>query len=63
MGSINSAISDDMDDYKDLCKKFNEKPQYTPDHYGNMLLDCYGSHAEKLKKWQTQIEVKRDTLK
>jgi len=57
MGSINSAISDDMDDYKDLCKKFNEKPQYTPDHYGNMLLDCYGQHANELKK-RNEIQSK-----
>lgn len=50
MGSIISAINDDIKEYEYLCKKFNEKPQSSPDAYGNMLLDCYGKHAMELKE-------------
>jgi hypothetical protein len=57
MGSINSAIDNDMDDYLYLCKKFNEKPQYSLDAYGNNLLDCYGKHATDLKK-RNEIQSK-----
>lgn len=45
MGSIMSAIADDIDDYLYLCKKFNEKPVYS---HGSP--DCYGAHAQKLEK-------------
>jgi hypothetical protein len=49
MGSIISAINDDMDKYKWLCGRYSEQPQYTKDAYGNLLLDCYGEHAQKLE--------------
>lgn len=54
MGSIISAIHDDMDEYEALCEKYKEKPEYIPDAYGRMLLDCYGSHAESLKRRQME---------
>lgn len=46
-----------MDDYENLCKKYNETPQYSKDAYGNNLLDCYGKHAKSLherqrKEWE-----------
>jgi hypothetical protein len=50
MGSIISAIHDDMNDYERLCEKYSEKAKYSPDAYGNMLLDCYSDHARKLKE-------------
>jgi hypothetical protein len=44
MGSIMSAISDDIDTYEALCEKYGEKVQH--DHHGP---DCYGKHATELK--------------
>ena len=52
MGSIISAIHDDMEDYERLCEKYGEKPRVKPDAYGNRLLDCYGAHATELKRRQ-----------
>ena len=49
MGSLMSAIADDIRWYVDLCQKHNEKVQYTKDDYGNDLPNCYGSHAKKLE--------------
>ena len=50
MGSVMSAIRDDIDEYEDLCRKYGETPHYKPDAYGNLLLDCYGVHAYELKR-------------
>jgi len=50
MSNILKAIHDDMEWYETLCERFNEKPQRSPDAYGNMLLDCYGKHADKLQE-------------
>lgn len=44
MGNILSAIADDIDGYKDLCRKYNEEIVYS-----NGEPDCYGSHATQLK--------------
>lgn len=52
MGSIMSAISDDIDTYEGLCQQYGEKVQYT--HGGP---DCYGSHAADLKKRQAGESV------
>lgn len=49
MGSIMSAIADDIDHYEWLCTRFGEKTQYS---HGSA--DCYGSHAEELKWWLEQ---------
>jgi hypothetical protein len=46
MGSIIGAIYDDINEYILLCKQYNEKIQYS---HGSE--DCYGKHANKLKKW------------
>ncbi len=58
MGSIISAIHDDMEDYERLCERYGEKPHVKPDVRGIPLLDCYGAHASKLKErerleWET----------
>jgi hypothetical protein len=39
-----------MCEYDDLCKQFNEKPQYVKNAKGQMVLDCYGEHAKSLKQ-------------
>lgn len=45
MGSIMSAIRDDIEEYEALCERYGERPQYS---YGSA--DCYGEHAKELKK-------------
>ena len=50
MSDIISAIKDDMNEYEDLCRQYGETPIRTPDRWGKMLLDCYGNHAQDLKK-------------
>ncbi len=50
MGSIISAIHDDIEDYQWLCQKYGEKVVTTPDRYGNQLPDCYGPHAKSLEE-------------
>lgn len=50
MGSILSAIRDDMDRYEYLCEKYGEEPQYTKDSRGIPLLACYGEHAAELEE-------------
>jgi hypothetical protein len=52
MGSIMSAISDDIDEYVRLCEKYNEKVQYS-----SGSADCYGEHARKLKE-RNRSEIK-----
>lgn len=50
MSDIMSAIAHDIEMYELRCKKYNEEVQYNRDYYGNMLVNCYGEHAEKLRK-------------
>lgn len=39
-----------MCEYDDLCKLFNETPQYIKNEKGKMVLDCHGEHANTLKQ-------------
>lgn len=59
MGSVISAINDDMDEYEHLCEKYGEKVQYWT---GGP--HCYGEHALGLKKRlreEQRIEHERRT--
>lgn len=49
MGSIMSAIRDDIEEYEALCEKYGEKVQRKPTAQGVPLPDCYGAHAGQLK--------------
>lgn len=51
MGSIMSAIEDDIKEYLGFCKKFNEQPKYSDDS-----ADCYGEHAKLLKAKQKYLD-------
>jgi hypothetical protein len=44
MSDLLSAIYDDIEDYKRLCKKYKEEPQF---HDGT--IECYGAHAKALE--------------
>lgn len=55
MGDIISKIYDDMQDYEDLCKYFDEPCQYEMDAYNNRQLACYGKHANELEKRMRDI--------
>lgn len=48
MSNIISAIQDDMDEYEELCNRYNEEPLYTLNKYGYQMLDCYSVHARDL---------------
>jgi predicted HicB family RNase H-like nuclease len=48
MGSIMSAISDDIDTYEHLCGRYGEKVQYS---HGSA--NPYGEHCEELK-WKVE---------
>jgi len=50
MGDLMKKIQEDIDEYKRLCKDNNEDVQYDYDYYGNLIVDCYGEHAKKLKR-------------
>lgn len=55
MGSILSAISDDINEYRWLCQHFREKVQHERGVYGP---DCYGPHAKLLeRRYARQREV------
>lgn len=45
MGDILKAISEDTDEYMELCRRYGEKPRYS---LGSP--DCYGEHAKELKR-------------
>jgi hypothetical protein len=45
MSNSITAINDDIDRYVALCKRYNEKVQYT---HGSP--DCYGEHAKQLRE-------------
>lgn len=45
MGDILKAISNDIDEYMELCQRFGEAVQHKDDSP-----DCYGTHAKSLKK-------------
>lgn len=53
MGSIMSAIRDDIDE--SLCEKYGEKIRYSPTAQGVQLPDCYGEHAGSLK-YRARVE-------
>jgi hypothetical protein len=59
MSNIISAIQDDMDEYEDLCREYGETPIRTPDRWGNMLVDCYGKHAQDLKR-RARLEYEQE---
>ncbi len=48
MSDILAAIDDDMEEYKELCRKYGEKPQYRKDF--GWLVDAYCEHATALKE-------------
>lgn len=49
MGSIISAIDDDINHYYYLCEKYNEKPVMLNDSKHFYEPDCYGKHAKELE--------------
>jgi hypothetical protein len=55
MGSIMSAIRDDIDEYEALCEKYGEEVQRKPTVQGIMLPDAYGEHADALK-FRSRVE-------
>ena len=55
MTDIFSRISDDIDEYLDLCKEFHEQPKYRPTAQGTQLPDCYGEHADQLKSRRDKL--------
>jgi hypothetical protein len=59
MSNIISAIHDDMNEYEELCREYRETPIKTPDRWGNMLVDCYGTHARDLKK-RARLEYEQE---
>jgi hypothetical protein len=59
MGSILSAIHDDIGDYEDLCRKYGEEVQTTPVANGQRLPDCYGAHAKALEERQRREYAER----
>lgn len=52
MSSLLDKISEDIDAYLDLCRKYKEAPVYSepssPRHCS--MPDCYGTHAKQLQK-------------
>lgn len=50
MGSIISAIHDDIEEYQALCRRYNEPVVSTFTAQGHLLPDPYGEHANALKK-------------
>jgi hypothetical protein len=55
MGSIMSAISDDIQEYRDLCDRYGERIQHS---HGSP--DCYGEHAKQLKARLDEDRRKED---
>ena len=53
MGSIMSAIRDDIEEYEALCSKYGEGIQYSPS--GSAA--CYSDHAARLK-FRSRVEWK-----
>jgi len=54
MGSIMSAISDDIDHYEYLCDRYGEKVQYS---HGSA--NPYGSHCDELK-WKLEQDKRAE---
>ncbi len=50
MGSIISAIYDDINEYESLCRKYGEEVRTSFDRYGIATPDCYSEHADELRK-------------
>jgi hypothetical protein len=40
-----TAMYDAMEHYEWLCQRYDEKPHYTTNRWGDRMLDCYGKHA------------------
>ncbi len=62
MGSIMSAISDDIDDYLRRCAKYGETVQQSKTSQGISMPDCYGKHSDALEtreRNEYQAELKR----
>jgi hypothetical protein len=43
------TYNDAVETYEELCKKFNEKPEYMASRMGKVI-NPYGRHADELKK-------------
>ncbi len=53
VGSIISAIKDDIEEYERLCRIFDEEVRYKQG-----APDCYGEHARALyERWQDRLKV------
>lgn len=50
MGDILSAIAYDIFEYERRCEKYGEEVQMIRSRRGEPSPDCYGVHAEELKK-------------
>jgi hypothetical protein len=59
MGSLMSAIRDDIQEYVSLCNLYGHEVRYRKDAYGNSTEDCYGSHSEQLHKRKEQETIDR----
>lgn len=57
MGSILSAIDDDVEEYLALCARFGQVPQHA-----DGSPDCCGAHAKELKKRATLARRRIDAL-
>jgi len=54
VGSIISAISDDIDEYEALCERYGETVQYK-----SSGPDCYGPHCDELK-WKREQDTRAE---
>lgn len=59
MGSILSAIVDDIEEYRYLCARFNEPVQYSRTAQGIPVEDCYGSHMDHLRELRQKLEARK----
>lgn len=50
MSDILSAIQDDINEYENLCRRYNEQVQTKLTAFGDRSPDCYGEHAQELKQ-------------
>lgn len=53
MSDICSAIDNDIEGYRRLCSKYGEEVHYS----SNSTEDCYGKHAEKLRRREMKEEA------
>lgn len=58
MGSSISKIYDDIDDYEDLCKKYNEKSQKVYSNHHNWLIEkTEGKTKLSFKEYDKQKDI------